>query len=56
MKTIIRFEEEDLRKMVARELKVPVDEVTAVYTEEIHGYGQGEHTTPIFYIEYEKGE
>lgn len=56
MKTIIRFEEEDLRKMVARELDVPEDEVIAVYTKEIQGYGQGEHTTPVFYIEYEKGE
>ena len=42
--------------MIARELRVPEDEVTAVYTEEMHGYGQGEHTTPVFYIEYEKGE
>ena len=56
MKTIIRFEEEDLRKMVAHKLNVPEDEVIAVYTEEMQGYGQGEHTTPVFYIEYEKGE
>ena len=56
MKTIIRFEEEDLRRLVAHQLDVPVDEVTAIYTKEVHGYGQGEHTTPVFYIEYEKGE
>ena len=56
MTTIVRFNEDDLRKLVARELQVPEEILTSVYTEEMCGYGPGEHTTPIFYIEYEKRE
>jgi hypothetical protein len=54
MKVIKRFYEDDLRQLVAVFLNVPVDQLTSVYTEETNGYGTGEHTEPIFYIEYEE--
>lgn len=54
MITIKRFEEDDLRRLVARELGVPVEKLVSTYTEELNGYGPNEHTVPVFYIEYKE--
>ena len=56
MTTIKRFEEDDLRRLVARELNVPVDKLVSVHTEEPVGCGLSELTTPIFYIEYKENK
>lgn len=57
MKTILRFEEEDLRQLVAEKVGVPLDSVVAINTEECVGYGMGETMQPVFYIEvYRKEE
>lgn len=56
MKIIKRFYEDDLRKLVSDFLNVPMPQLTSVYTEETYGYGTGEHTKPIFYIEYEENK
>lgn len=56
MKIIKRFYEDDLRELVSNFLGVPTIQLTSVYTEETRGYGIGEHTEPIFYIEYEENE
>lgn len=54
MKYIKRFYDEDLRKMIIEKLDVKPSQVTSIYTEEVRGYGMGEHTEPVFYIEVEE--
>lgn len=56
MKVIKRFYEDDLRELVSNFLGVPAIQLTSVYTEETHGYGTGEHSEPVFYIEYEENK
>ena len=51
MTPIIRLDENDLIKMVMEQYDVKLSEITSYYTEECRGYGMGEHTEPIFYIE-----
>jgi hypothetical protein len=50
MKIFKRFEEEDLRQLVAEKLHVDINKVIANYTEE----WEDEHYEPIFYIEVEE--
>lgn len=54
MKIFKRFEEEDLRRLVAEKLHVDISKVTSTFTEETVGYGEGEHLEPVFYIEVEE--
>ena len=54
MKTIIRFDEDDLRQLVAEKTGVPLADVIAINTEECVGYGMGESRQPVFYIEVEE--
>ena len=56
MKVIYRLNDEDLREMVMERYDVTPDKVTTVFTEETKGYGMGEHTEPVFYIEVEVNE
>lgn len=53
MKKILRFEEDDLRRLVAAKVGASLDHVIAINSEECVGYGQGEVTQPVFYIEVE---
>ncbi len=50
MKIFKRFEEEDLRQLVAEKLHIDINKVTANYTEE----WEDEHYEPVFYIEVEE--
>lgn len=50
MKIFKRFEEEDLRQLVAEKLHIDISKVTSNYTEE----WEDEHYEPIFYIEVEE--
>lgn len=50
MKIFKRFEEEDLRRLVAEKLHIDISKVTSNYTEE----WEDEHYEPIFYIEVEE--
>ena len=54
MKIIKRFDEEDLRNIIMEYCDVRPSQVTAYHTEETIGYGMGECTRPVFYIEVEK--
>ena len=54
MKIFKRFEEEDLRQLVAEKLHVDLDKVTSTHTEELVGYNHGEQYEPVFYIEVEE--
>lgn len=54
MKIFKRFEEEDLRQLVAEKLHVDINKVTSTFTEELTGYGEGERYEPVFYIEVEE--
>ena len=56
MKKIMRLYDEDLRKLVMEKYNVNSNQVTSIYTEECVGYGMGEHTEPVFYIEVEENE
>ena len=51
MKRLLRLYDEDLRKMVMEQYDVRPSQVTSVFTEEVVGYGEGEHVEPVFYIE-----
>ena len=54
MKRIMRFYDEDLKEMVMEKYDLRPDQVMTVYTEEVKGYGLGEHVEPVFYIEVEE--
>ena len=54
MKKIIRLDDNDLCKIVAEYYNVMDSKVTATFTEECVGYGEGEHYKPVFYIEVEQ--
>lgn len=54
MKRLTRFYDNDLRELVAEKCGVTADKVTSVFTEEVVGYGLGEHTEPVFYVEVEE--
>ena len=54
MKRLMRFYDEDLRQLVIEKYNLRQDQVTSVFTEELVGYGQGERTEPVFYIEVEE--
>lgn len=56
MKRILRLYDEDLRNMVMEKYDLRPSQVTSVYTEEVVGYGTGEHTEPVFYIEVDESE
>lgn len=51
MKIIKRFYDEDLRNIIMEKYDAKPSQVTSIYTEEVVGYGMGEHTEPVFYIE-----
>lgn len=54
MKRLMRLYDEDLREMVMEKYDLRPSQVTSIYTEEVVGYGMGEHTEPVFYIEVEE--
>ena len=54
MKTILRFDEDDLRELVAEKTGVNLSHITSINTEECIGYGMSETRQPVFYIEVEK--
>ena len=56
MKKLMRFYDEDLRAMVMEKYDLRPSQVTSVFTEEVVGYGEGEHVEPVFYIEVEEDE
>ena len=56
MKKFTRFYDEDLRDMVIEKYDLRPEQVTIVLTEEVIGYGTGETTKPVFYIEVEENE
>ncbi len=53
MRTILRFDEDDLRQLVAEKTGEPLENIIAINTEEPYGYND-ESMHPIFYIEVEK--
>ena len=54
MKRILRLDENDIRELVAKEYKVPIDNVVTTITEEPDDH---EEMVPMFYVEIElKGE
>mgnify|MGYP007101923470 CR=1 FL=1 len=56
MRTILRFDEDDLRQLVAEKTGADLSDIVAVNTEECVGYGMNEARQPVFYIEVEKKE
>ena len=56
MKRFIRLYDEDLRNLVMEKYDLRPEQVMSVYTDEVIGYGMGEHTEPVFYIEVEENE
>lgn len=51
MKKITRLYDEDLRKIIIEKYNLRPEQVTSIFTEEVVGYGMGEHIEPVFYIE-----
>lgn len=56
MKKLLRFYEDDLKKIIMEQYDVRPSQITSIYTEDTVGYGEGEHLEPIFYIEVELNE
>lgn len=56
MKIVKRFYEDDFKEMIKQLYNVTDSQITTCYTETTVGYGVGEHTEPIFYIEVEESE
>lgn len=53
MKHLVRLYDDDLRKLVAEKYNVPSVNVISTFTEEVVGYGMGERSEPVFYIDVE---
>ena len=54
MKKITRYDEEDLCAMVMEKYDLRPEQVIAVHTTELRGYGMNEHDEPVFYIEVQE--
>ena len=54
MKKLMRFYEEDLRKIIMEQYDLRPEQVLAIHTTECRGYGMSEHTEPVFYIEVQE--
>ena len=55
MKRFVRLDERDIRKMIAKEYNVPIENVMITVIKEPQGYQ--EEMIPVFYVDIElKGE